>query len=65
LLQKLHGKFPPQQDTVALAYHQKAMGATIEMMQDPFRRMSDETLGAIASFMCHFVSAHIVGSGNN
>jgi hypothetical protein len=65
MLQKLHRNFSVQQDTVAFTFYHKALSATNEMIQDPSRRKSDETLGAIASFMCHFVSVYFVGSGDN
>lgn len=65
MLQKLHRNLSVQQDTVAFTFYHKALSATNEMIQDPSRRKSDETLGAIASFMCHFVSVYFVGSGNN
>jgi hypothetical protein len=57
LFQKRNGYFPSQDDAIALRYHNKALRHTAQMMNDPKKRTSDEVIGAVASFMIHFVSS--------
>ena len=55
LFQKRNGYYPSQDDAIALRYHNKALGHTAQMMNDPSKRLSDEVIGAVVSFMIHFV----------
>ncbi|CAN9130044.1 unnamed protein product [Alternaria alternata] len=54
LFQKRNGYYPSQDDAIALRYHNKALGHTAQMMNDPSKRLSDEVIGAVVSFMIHF-----------
>ncbi|KAH8640883.1 hypothetical protein IG631_03824 [Alternaria alternata] len=64
LFQKRNGYYPSQDDAIALRYHNKALGHTAQMMNDPSKRLSDEVIGAVVSFMIHFVgNMYYNGSG--
>ncbi|KAI4942193.1 hypothetical protein J4E91_010167 [Alternaria rosae] len=56
LFQRRNGYYPSQDDAIALKYHNKALRHTTQMMNDPAKRTSDEAIGAVVSFMIHFVS---------
>ncbi|KAG9193184.1 hypothetical protein G6011_03219 [Alternaria panax] len=56
LFQRRNGYYPSQDDAIALKYHNKALRHTTQMMNDPTKRLSDEVIGAVVSFMIHFVS---------
>jgi hypothetical protein len=56
IFQNLNGYFPSQDDALALVHHHKALRNGSELMKDSKMHNSDETLGAITSFMCHHVS---------
>ncbi|CAO2647075.1 Nn.00g079970.m01.CDS01 [Neocucurbitaria sp. VM-36] len=53
IFQKHNGFYPSQDDALALTHHHKALRHASEMMKDPVKLKSDETIGAVASFMCH------------
>jgi hypothetical protein len=57
LFQRHNGYYPSQDDAIALKHHNKALRHTAQMMNDPNKRTSDEVIGAVASFMIHFVSS--------
>jgi hypothetical protein len=56
IFHKLNGFFPSQDDALALTHYHKALRNASEMMKVPESHNSDETLGAVTSFMCHQVS---------
>ncbi|KAJ4377202.1 hypothetical protein N0V83_000025 [Neocucurbitaria cava] len=53
IYQKHNGFYASQDDAVALKHHHKALRYAGEMVKDPVKLKSDETIGAVASFMCH------------
>ncbi|KAH7067953.1 hypothetical protein FB567DRAFT_541528 [Paraphoma chrysanthemicola] len=53
MFQKKNGFFPTQDDSVALAYHHKALRRANEMMKKTQTHNSEATISAIVSFMCH------------
>ncbi|KAF2125502.1 hypothetical protein P153DRAFT_348731 [Dothidotthia symphoricarpi CBS 119687] len=53
IFEKLHGHFPAQDNAQALTHHHTALRLANEMINDPTKYMSDETVGTVASFMCH------------
>jgi hypothetical protein len=59
IFQKINGYYPSQDDALALTHHHKALRQTHEMMKDPLKHKSDETLGAVVSFMCHHVGQQL------
>jgi hypothetical protein len=56
IFQKLNGFFPSHDDALALAHHHKALRSVSELMKRTESHTSDETIGAVSSFMCHQVS---------
>ena len=56
IFQKLNGFFPSQDDALALTHHHKALRQAGEMMKNSKTLNSDDTIAAVASFMCHHVS---------
>jgi hypothetical protein len=53
---RMHGGFPSCDNAPALKYYHNALRSASMMMDDPSNHMSDEMIGAIASFMGYLVS---------
>jgi hypothetical protein len=56
IFQKQNGFYPSQDDALALTHHHKALRQTSEMMKNAQTLNTDDTVAAVASFMCHHVS---------
>jgi hypothetical protein len=50
------GTFVQKSDSLTLSMQNNAIRAMTEKMKDPGHHASDEMVGGVASFMCHFVS---------
>jgi hypothetical protein len=55
-LKELTGTFVQKSDSLSLSMQNNAIRAMTERMKDPEHYASDEVVGGVASFMCHFVS---------
>lgn len=55
MLRELNGGFVQHDDALILSQQNSAIRLISEEMKDPQKHLSDELLGAVASFMCHHV----------
>ncbi|UPX19979.1 uncharacterized protein EKO05_0010227 [Ascochyta rabiei] len=53
LFQKTNGRFPSQDNALALVHHHKALRLARELMSDSSKYTSNEAVGVIVSFTCH------------
>ncbi|KAL5394411.1 hypothetical protein PMIN06_001583 [Paraphaeosphaeria minitans] len=53
-LKELTGAFVQKSDSLSLSMHSRAIRAMRERMEDPEHHASDETIGAVGSFMCYY-----------